>query len=101
MVQTTILIGGFYGHNVLYILYHTKYGGITLGIGTYLANICIGDIMAHSAILHLVAQERKRFAQSRCGASILAQQMQYETQSRLPANTWQTRHLVYGTLQQV
>ena len=87
MVKSTVEIGRLYSHDILDILHNAKRRSITLWIGTNLADVGIRNVMAHAAILYLVAKYRKSLCQRGGDTCILAQEMQNKAQSCLAPYT--------------
>ena len=63
MVNTLVLAGIFDGQHIADIFNNTQGGVVALGIGADIANLLVGNIVAHAAVPDLAPQFKNGFAQ--------------------------------------
>ena len=101
VVQTAILPRVLNGHDAANVFYHTDGAGIAGRVAANLAQVRVGDIVAHTTIFHLRAQAVETVGQSSRCRCRLSQQVHHQSQSSATAHTREFGHFANGALKKL
>ena len=100
MVKATVGLRVLHRHHVLHVLYHTNGGAVAPGIGTDGTDIGVADVVAHAAVLDVLAHMLNGRGKLLRRGNRLTQQVKHQAQGSLAPYAGQFAELAYGPFKQ-
>lgn len=101
MIESSILLGVFYRHHILHVLHHANLRAVSFGIGTDRTKVRIADVVAHTAIAHLMLQCVKRTGEGFHLTVRTAQHVEHKAQGCLAPYAGKFAEFAHSLLEQL
>lgn len=100
VVEPVVLGGGFDGEDVLDVFDHADGGGVAFGVGAYLAEVAVGDVVAGAAFPDVAFQVGDALEEGVHVGGVLFEQVEDEFERRLAPYAGKGSKLFHGFVQE-